>query len=86
MLFMWKADFRDPSFSSNPAPAHLQAHQVDELVEVLLVAGDVLQAEVHLFVLRLEPGRQQTVYSQPLALLKGERHALWRRGWSEQYR
>ena len=55
---------------------YLKTHQVDELIEVLLVSGDVLQTEVDLFVLRFEPGRQQAVDSQSLPLLQREGHAL----------
>lgn len=53
-----------------------QAHEIDVLVERVLVPLDGQLAQLHLLLLRLHASRQQPVDAQRLALLDGERHAL----------
>lgn len=55
---------------------YLKPHEVDVLVEVLLVAVEVLEAELDLFGLRFEARRDEAVDAQRLALGQRERHAL----------
>uniref|UniRef100_A0AAG5CP82 Uncharacterized protein n=1 Tax=Anopheles atroparvus TaxID=41427 RepID=A0AAG5CP82_ANOAO len=59
-----------------PLVAVLQIHQVQVLVQVLLVARDRDAAQFQLLLLRLEPGRLQPVDAEDLALLEREREPL----------
>lgn len=54
----------------------LEPHEVDVLVEILRVALEVDEAELHLLRLGLETGRNKAVEAESLTLCQGESHAL----------